>query len=101
MQNQRNTNNGKNKASKSNVISRQPNRFANLKIKHSVAERFKQAATDNDMDYSEFLDELLKSDVFNKVFNDPQNREAMNNLLRHITKRALEVPTHDTDGYRF
>jgi hypothetical protein len=90
MQTQRNNGNGRKRV-----------KFITLKIRLEVAQRFKNTAINKEMDYSEFLDQLLKSETFDKLFEDPKNRDAVTGFMKHIAKKALENPPTDFGSYRF
>ena len=78
--------------------------FVAIKFRVDIAEKFKDAAFNNEMNYTRFLEELMKSEMFEEIFDRPENRDAINNFIRHVAKRAMQPSREDNNGnvgYKF
>ena len=64
--------------------------FQNLKIRADIAEAFKDNAFRNGKNQSDYLDELMKSEYMEQLFERSDLAPALANILKYIEKRARE-----------
>ena len=53
------------------------------------------------MSYSDYIDQLMKANTYDKIFNDPQNRDALSNILKHLAKKAQEIQIQESGGFSY
>ena len=66
--------------------------FKNLKIRDDVAMAFQQNAIDLGMDYSTYLNNLMRNDLMKTLLNSPTEVSSFASILQYLANKAKEPP---------